>query len=343
MATQMKAIVPTGPGAASVLSLIDLPIPALESPYEILVKIHGVSLNPADTKVRQSNTRPNRILGWDAAGVVEAAGEQALFKKGDEVIYAGAIGRAGSNAQYGLVDSRIVGRKPKGWSWADAAGLPLVMLTAWEMLEDQFHLKPYAVPEKEETLLVINGAGGVGTAAIQLASKVFNVKNIVATASRSETIDWVKKNGATHVINHREDLGAQLKVLNLTPSLAFICYDTMTYLSQLAPVMRPFGHVGAIVEADDPLPFHNNGAMSKSLSFHWEFMFARPMHGYDLETQGRILNEVAKLAEEGKLTSFTTVKEVLSVQSLRKAHETVESGKAIGKIVFDVKDTIGEN
>ncbi|TFK56839.1 hypothetical protein OE88DRAFT_1730282 [Heliocybe sulcata] len=342
MATQMKAIVPSGPGAPSVLSLVDLPVPALESPYDILIKIHGASLNPADTKVRKSNTRPNRILGWDATGVVEAVGDSALFKKGDEVMYAGAIGRAGSNAQYGVVDSRIVGRKPKGWSWADAAGLPLVALTAWEMLEDQFHLKPYAVPEKEETLLIINGAGGVGTMATQLASKVFNIKSIIATASRPETIDWVKKNGATHVISHREDLGTQLKALNLTPSLVFICYDTLAYLPQLAPVMRPFGHVGTIVETDDPLPFHNNGAMGKALSFHWEFMFARPMHGYDLETQGRILNEVAKLAEEGKITSLTTVKEVLSVQSLRTAHDTVDNGKAIGKIVFELlSDCLG--
>lgn len=344
MATQMKAIVPSNPGPASVLSLVDLPIPALEGPYDILVKILGVSLNPADTKVRKSNTRPNRVLGWDAAGVVEQAGKKALFKKGDEVFYAGSIGRAGTNAQYGVVDSRIVGRKPKGWSWADAAGLPLVALTAWEMLEDHFHLKPYAVPEKDDTIIIVNGAGGVGTMATQLAAKVFNLKNVIATASRPETIEWVKKNGATHVISHREDLATQLKEQNLTPSLAFICYDTPHYLPQLVSVLRPWGHIGSIVETDDPLPFHQStGAFGKALSFHWELMFTRPLHGYDLETQGRILNEVAKLAEEGKLTNITTVKEVLSVQSLRKAHETVENGKAIGKIVFEVKDTIEEN
>lgn len=190
------------------------------------------------------------------------------------------------------------------------------------------------------------------------------MKNIVATASRPETVEWVKKNGATHVISHREDLGAspllqyqiswdlrrlaaaQLKAQDLTPSLVFICYDPLPYVPQLATVVRPFGRIGSIVESQEAVPIHLGGlfgAFGRSLSFHWECMFTRSMHGYDLEAQGRILNEVAKLAEEGKLTSLTTVKEVFSVRSLRKAHETIDSGKAIGKIVFEVKDTIEEN
>ncbi|EPQ60268.1 zinc-binding alcohol dehydrogenase [Gloeophyllum trabeum ATCC 11539] len=346
MATQMKAIVRSSPGPASVLQLAELPVPALENPHDILVKVRGVSINPADTKVRGAAAFPNGVLGWDAAGVVEQAGEKALFKKGDEVMYAGTVGRAGTNSQYHVVDSRIAGRKPKGWEFADSAGLPLVALTAWEMLEDQFNLKPHAAPAKEETLLIINGAGGVGTIATQLAAKVFNVKNIVATASRPETVEWVKKNGATHVISHREDLAAQLKAQDLTPSLVFICYDPLPYVPQLATVVRPFGRIGSIVESQEAVPIHLGGlfgAFGRSLSFHWECMFTRSMHGYDLEAQGRILNEVAKLAEEGKLTSLTTVKEVFSVRSLRKAHETIDSGKAIGKIVFEVKDTIEEN
>ncbi|EPQ60266.1 zinc-binding alcohol dehydrogenase [Gloeophyllum trabeum ATCC 11539] len=346
MASQMRAILTSKPGpAAQVLSLATVPVPALESAYDILVKIRGVALNPVDTKVRSSNTRPNRILGYDAAGLVEQAGEKALFKKGDEVMYAGAVARDGTNAQYGVVDSRIVGRKPKGWSWEDAAGLPLVGLTAWEMLEEQFGLKPFEKQTKEHTLLIVNGAGGVGSMATQLAARIFNVKNIIVTASRQETIDWAKKNGATHVINHREDIAAQLKDLSLKPTLAFICHDTLKYLPILVPVMRPFGRIGSIVGAPEPIPFQAGpgGAFSKALSFHWEYMFAKSAEDYEQESQGRILNLLADAAEEGKVGNLTTVKEVLSLASLKRGHELLESGKAIGKIVFEVRDTIEEN
>ncbi|KZT27713.1 GroES-like protein [Neolentinus lepideus HHB14362 ss-1] len=169
----MRAIISSKPGPASeVLSLATIPTPALASPYDILVKIKGIALNPVDTKVRQTNDRSDRILGYDGAGIVEQAGETALFKKGDEVMYAGAVARQGTNAQYSVVDSRIVGRKPRGWGWADAAGLPLVGLTAWEMLEEHFGLRPFEKQKKEHTLLIVNGAGGVGSMATQLAARV---------------------------------------------------------------------------------------------------------------------------------------------------------------------------
>jgi len=342
MAAQMRAIIASKPGPASMLSLASIPIPSLETPYDILVRIRGISVNPVDTKVRKSNTQPNRVLGFDASGTVEQAGEKALFKKGDEVMYAGAIARSGTNAQYSVVDSRITGRKPKGWNWEDAAGLPLVGLTAWEMFEGHFNLKPFQKPEKEQTLLIINGAGGVGSMATQLASKVFGIKYVIVTASRKDTVDWAKKNGATHVINHHEDLAEQIKALSLTPTLAFICYDTMKYLPLLPPIMGPWSHIGSIVETDDPIPFQTGGAMFKALTFHWEFMFSKAAHGYDLGTQGRMLNDLATAAEQGSVTSLATVKEVLSVESLRKGHELLESGKSIGKVVYQVNDTIEE-
>jgi D-arabinose 1-dehydrogenase-like Zn-dependent alcohol dehydrogenase len=161
-------------GATSVLTLTTAPIPTVTEPFDVLVKIKGVALNPVDTKVR-SGAKVGRVLGYDASGIVEAAGPSALFKKGDEVFYAGAIGRAGSNAQYQLVDSRIIAKKPTTLAWDEAAALPLVGLTAWEMYEDKFGLKPYT-DNSNEVLVIINGAGGVGTMAIALASKVINIR-----------------------------------------------------------------------------------------------------------------------------------------------------------------------
>ncbi|KDQ62898.1 hypothetical protein JAAARDRAFT_53120 [Jaapia argillacea MUCL 33604] len=337
---QMQAIHFSKPGSPSVLTLTTTHLPSLESPYDILVKIHSCALNPVDTKIRQGAFPSHPILGFDASGTVIASSPQALYKPGDEVMYAGALGRSGSNAQYGVVDSRIVGRKPKGWTWEDAAGLPLVGLTAWEMLEGHFGLRPFEGTKKEETLLIINGAGGVGSAATQLARKVFNIKNVVVTASRKETIEWAKKNGATHVINHHEELAPQLEKLGLVPTLAFICYDTTTYLEPLCKVMSPWGKIGSIVEVTQPLNFHIMDAFSKSLSFHWEFMLSKPAHQFDLESQGRMLNDLAKAAEEGLVGSLVWRKEVLSVENLRKYHEIVGEGKGMGKVVFEVRDTI---
>jgi len=282
----------------------------------------------------------NNVLGFDASGVVVQAGAEALFKNGDEVMFAGVLGRSGSNGQYAVVDSRIAGRKPRGWSDGEAASLPLVGLTAWEMLECHFNLVPFSRPKKEETLIIINGAGGVGTMATQLARYVFGVHNVVVTASRQETVDWAKKNGATHTISHREPLAPQLEKLGLVPSLAFICYDTANNVKQLIPVMRPFGRIGSIVEATDSLGIEGGAAFGKALSFHWELMFTRPLRNYDLETQGEILNNISKAVEQGLLKSIVWKKKVFSVNNLREMHALQESGQAIGKISFEVGDTI---
>ncbi|KZT27610.1 GroES-like protein [Neolentinus lepideus HHB14362 ss-1] len=336
----MKAIHFPEPGPPSVLSLTDVPIPSLESPYDILVRIRACALNPVDTKIRQGKFHAHAVLGFDGAGIVERAGEQALFIFGDEVMFSGALGRCGTNAQYTVIDSRIVGRKPRGWSWEDAAGLPLVGLTAWEMFEGHFNLEPFQTPSKEHTLLIVNGAGGVGSVATQLAAKVFRIKNVIVTASRKETSDWARRNGATHIINHHEVLGPQLEKLCLQPTLAFICHDTQQYLEPIVKVMRPWGRVGSIVETDTPLNFHTTDAFGKSLSFHWEFMLAKPANQFDLPTQGRMLNDLATAVEKGDVTTLVTVKEILSQDSLRKMHKLIESGKSVGKIVFEVKDTI---
>jgi len=300
---------------------------------------------------------PGKILGYDAAGIVEAAGASALFKPGDEVFYAGVVTRAGSNSQLQLVDSRIVARKPRNLAWDEAASIPLVGLTAWEMLEEKFHLIPGGA-NKDKTLLIVNAAGGVGTIALFLAAKVrcaetfadvadigysailqvFNIGRIIATASRPETIEWVRKFGATDVINHYEPLGPQLEALSVQPSHAFLCHDTPDYVRQLIPHMRPFGHIGSIVETETPVPIYGDPPFYRSLSFSWELMFTKPIFGYNLESQGHILEKLAKLAEQEILPSLITQREVFTLSRLEAGHKLQASGKAYGKIAFSVPE-----
>lgn len=337
MAT-MQVIQVAEKGAPNVFELATVPMPKIASPYDILVKIKAVGLNPIDTKLRHGSDK-GRVLGFDASGIVEEAGDQALFKKGDAVLYAGNIGRAGSNSQYQLVDSRIVGKKPEGLAWDDAAALPLVSLTVWEMYEEKFKIKPFS-DNSNEVLVVVNGAGGAGSMAIDLAKKVFGIKTIIATASRPESIEWVKKLGATHVINHREPLAPQIKALNLVPTLNFISYDTPHYLKELIPVTRAFGQFGSVVESDVPVPIHDSAAMIHAHSFHWEFMFSKSMFGYNVESQGQILGQVAKLRQDNTIESHVTTRRVLSAESLQEAHKIQASGKSIGKTVLTVPDEL---
>jgi zinc-binding alcohol dehydrogenase family protein len=337
MAT-MQAIQLAEKGAPNKFELATVPIPTIASPYDILVKIKGVALNPIDTKLAHGAPK-GRILGFDASGIVEEAGDQALFKKGDAVLYAGNIGRAGSNAQYQLVDSRIVGRKPESLDWDEAAALPLVGLTAWEMYTEKFKLQPFS-DNSEEVLVIVNGAGGAGSMAINLAKQVFGIKTIIATASRPETIEWVKTLGATHVINHREPLAPQIKALNLVPTLNFITYDTPHYLKELIPVTRAYGQFGSIVESDAPVPIHDSAAMIHAHSFHWEFMFSKSMFGYNLESQGRILDQIAKLRADNKIVSHVKTRRVLSAKTLEECHELQSSKTSLGKTVLTVPDEL---
>jgi zinc-binding alcohol dehydrogenase family protein len=333
--TAIRAIRTT---ANDTLELVEIPTPTITEPFDILVRVKGIGLNPADIKVR---TTPGKILGYDATGIVEAAGPSAVFKPGDEVFYAGSASRDGSNSELQLVDSRIVARKPRNLAWDEAAAIPLVGLTAWEMLEEKFHLTPSPPggANKDLAMIVVNAAGGVGTMALFLASKVFNIGRVIATASRPETIEWVKRFGATDVINHREPLGPQLGALNVQLSHAFLCHDTPTYVEQLVPHMQPFGHIGSIVGTTTPVPIGVDAAFFRALSFSWEVMFTKTLFGYQLESQGHILEKLAKLAEEGALPSLVTRSEVFSLAKLREAHELQASEKVYGKIVFRVPDT----
>lgn len=335
----MKAIGFTGAGAGLdpggfVAYECATPMPRA---HDLLVRIKAVSVNPVDTKVRKRASGPQDpplVLGWDAAGVVEAVGSDVtLFKPGDEVFYAGDITRPGSNASHQLVDERIAGNKPETLGFSHAAALPLTAITAWEALFDRLKINPESDAGKR--ILIIGGAGGVGSIAIQLARKIANLE-VIATASRKETRDWCLSLGASQVINHYQDMQQELAQLNMSSADYILCLnDTDHYFHLMAEIIAPQGMICSIVETTET---HDLGLLkSKSAGFVWEFMFTRSMYQTsDMIRQHELLNEIARLVDAGKVTS--TLRQVMgsiSAEHIRQAHELLETGRSIGKIVLE--------
>jgi zinc-binding alcohol dehydrogenase family protein len=329
----MKAVGYRSAGGVEVLTDIEIPRPAA-GPRDLLVAVRAVSVNPVDAKRRQREAPPTssdyRVLGYDAAGVVEAVGSQvSLFKTGDEVFYAGATDRPGSNSEYQLVDERIVGPKPKSLSFADAAAMPLTSIRAWEILFDRMK-----VPEGASgTLLVLNGAGGVGSMMIQLATRLTGL-TVIATASRPETADWVRKLGAARVADHRIPINQAIKEIGFD-SVDYIAAITTTpgSASSLAAAMSPQGHITLIDNFDESImPFK-----SKSVTISWEMMFTRSLfQTEDMSAQHRLLAEVSSLADRGVLRSTRTQSMgSINARNLKQAHSAIESGRTIGKIVLE--------
>ncbi|MDP7775421.1 zinc-binding alcohol dehydrogenase family protein [Acinetobacter nosocomialis] len=312
---------------------IELDTPAAKG-HDLLVRVQAISVNPVDTKIRKNISAESgwKVLGWDAVGTVEAIGDKVTqFRVGDVVWYAGALNRQGSNSELQLVDERIVGHKPKILEATEAAALPLTAITAWEMLFDRLQV-PKTAPANT-TILVIGGAGGVGSITIQLLKQLTNL-TIIATASRPETKEWVEQLGADYVLDHREPLAPQIKQLGLNaPSYVFSTTQTDQHLSDIVELIAPQGHFGLI---DDPEQLDIKPFKSKSVSVHWEFMFTRSMfQTEDMQKQSDLLNEVSKLVDEGKIK--TTVTEVLSpinAENLKRVHQQIESGTTKGKIVL---------
>lgn len=313
---------------------VELDTPVAEG-HDLLVRVQAVSVNPVDTKIRSNVSADNnqwKTLGWDAVGIVEAIGDQvSQFKVGDVVWYAGALNRQGSNSELQLVDERIVGHKPKTLEATEAAALPLTAITAWEMLFDRLQI-PKVAPENT-SILVIGGAGGVGSITIQLLKQLTNL-TIISTASRTETKEWVKQLGADYVLDHRQPLATQIKQLGLNaPLYVFSTTQTDQHLSDIVELIAPQGHFGLI---DDPAQLDIKPFKSKSVSVHWEFMFTRSMYQtQDMVKQSELLSEVAELVDAGKIK--TTVSQVLSpinAQNLKLAHQQIESGTTKGKIVL---------
>ncbi|MGQ2970532.1 MAG: zinc-binding alcohol dehydrogenase family protein [Allorhizobium sp.] len=320
-------------------ALVDLDLPMPEaSGHDLLVEIKAVSVNPVDTKVRRNHTPAAgeaRILGYDAAGVVKAVGSDVtLFKPGDEVYYAGAIGRPGTNAEYHLVDERIVGIKPKSLSFAEAAALPLTAITAFEALFDRLKVAD-PVLGAERAILITGGAGGVGSIAIQLAKTLTDLK-VIATASRPETADWAKSLGADHVIDHSKPLAEEYAKLGIgAPAFIFSVTHSSQHRLAMAEIIAPMGRICLI--DDFPEGFDILAFKMKVVSLHWEFMFSRPMFQTpDMIEQHKLLTHVAELIDSGKIrTTLDTVMGPITAENLRKAHAIIESNRARGKIVLE--------
>jgi len=320
------------------LEAFDIPRPAPRG-RDLLVEVRAVSVNPVDYKVASGGGPGGspgadaiKVVGYDAAGVVAETGPDAtLFKPGDEVFYAGSIDRPGSDAEFHLVDERIVGRKPRTLDFPAASALPLTSITAWEAMFDRLDVsKP--VPGAARSILILGGAGGVGSIAIQLARQLTDL-TIVATASRPETVQWAKDMGAHHVVNHRHELSPQIAALGLgPPSFVFATVPAGAAFPDLAELIAPQGRIALINgEQADLFVFRQ-----KSVSIHFELMFTRPLfQTADIEAQHRLLNEVADLVDSGRVRS--TMRENLGridAANLMRAMRFLKTGGAIGKIVL---------
>lgn len=334
----MRAVAYKNPQPISAdTSLIDIELPTpVASGRDLLVEVKAVSVNPVDTKVR-AGVAPEpgqfKIIGWDAAGIVKAVGaDVTMFKPGDEVYYAGAINRDGSNAEFQLVDERIVGAKPKSLDFAAAAALPLTSITAYEVLFDRLRVQQ-PVAGVANAILVIGGAGGVGSIAIQLARALTDL-TVIATASRPETSEWVRQLGAHHVVDHSKPLAAQVQALGLgAPAFIFSTTNTSDHIADIAEIIAPQGRFALI---DDPKTLDVKPFKRKSVSTHWELMFTRPLfETADMIEQHKLLSKVAELVDAGKIrTTLTETVGAINAVNLKKAHALVESGKMKGKVVL---------
>lgn len=312
---------------------VELPEPVAQG-HDLLVEVKAISVNPVDTKVRAGfNADQPRVLGWDATGVVVAKGDKVtLFNEGDEVWYAGALTRPGSNSEWQLVDERIVAHKPKHIDNAAAAALPLTAITAWELLFHRLGIKEGG--GEGESLLIVGAAGGVGSILTQLARKLTHLR-VIGTASRPASQQWVMEAGAHHVIDHSQPFSAQLegigiKEVNYVASLT----HTDEHYQAIVEALAPQGKLALI---DDPQSLDALPLKKKSISLHWEFMFTRSMfETHDMIEQHHLLTRVASLIDDGTLVS--TLGEnygKINAENLRKAHRLLETGRSVGKIVLE--------
>ncbi|UPQ82095.1 zinc-binding alcohol dehydrogenase family protein [Pseudomonas knackmussii] len=319
-------------------SLIDIELPdPTPGSRDLLVEVRAISVNPVDTKIRmrvQPEAGQHQVLGWDVAGVVRAVGNEiTLFQPGDEVFYAGALDRPGANSELHLVDERIVGRKPASLDFAAAAALPLTSITAWELLFERLQIGE-GKDDRDQRLLIVGAAGGVGSILTQLARQLTGLQ-VIGTASRRETQDWVRELGAHEVIDHSQPLAAELQRVGIA-DVTHVASLTHTdlHLPQIVEALQPQGRLALI---DDPASLDISLLKRKSLSLHWEFMYTRSLYQTsDMIAQHQLLNRVAELIDSGVLQ--TTLGEhygTINAANLRRAHAFIESGKAKGKIVLE--------
>jgi NADPH2:quinone reductase len=320
---------------------IELPIPAAAG-HDLLVEVKAVSVNPVDTEQRapiaanrEKQESPPRVLGWDVAGVVTATGPLVtLFRPGDAVYYAGSVGRPGGNAEFHLVDERIAGHKPSTLGFAEAAALPLTTITAWQGMFHRMGISRTGA-DKGKTLLIIGGAGGVGSICIQLARRVAKL-NVIATASRPESAAWARARGAQHIVDHSRPLGPQMRALGLPEADFVFCANvSQRHFADFPDLLAPQGRICSVVDGPGPEDFM--ALKRKSITFSWEAMFTRPLFATpDMVAQHQLLEDTAALVDAGVLHS--TVTENLgriNASNLRRAHTMLEQGHTLGKIVLE--------
>jgi NADPH:quinone reductase len=307
---------------------------------DILVEVKAVSVNPVDTKIRapkKGKEEEAKILGWDAAGVVKDTGDDVeMFQPGDEVYYAGAVNRQGSNSEFHLVDERIAAKKPENLDFSDAAAMPLTTITAWEALFHRMDISRNPEDNEGKKILMVGAAGGVGSIAVQLAKHAG--LTVIGTVSREETAEWAKKNGADYFINHYKDFPDQLQEHGIQEVDYIFCMNsTETHWENMSEVIAPQGKICSIVESKEEL--NMNLIKNKSAAFLWEFMFTRPIYQTeDMIEQHRLLKETARLIEEGDIQTTATKKmQGLTAETFREAHQIVEEGKMIGKLVIKIE------
>jgi zinc-binding alcohol dehydrogenase family protein len=332
----MKAIVQQVYGDASVLHFEEVG-PPQPRPRDLVVRVKAISVNPVDAKVRSGGSEgepvpnPPLILGWDGAGIVEAVGEQVRsFQIRDEVFFAGDITRPGCYAELVAVDERIVGHKPKRLDFGEAAAIPLTALTAWEGLIETMRLKE----KVGDSILIVGGGGGVGSIAIQIAKQICGLQ-VIATASRPESVAFSREMGATFLLDHREDLQSQLRSVERTGKVPYVFSTAeLTNFVQLVELLAPLGHICVILGGEPAQGLDVSGLFAIRGSLSFEFMFCRPRYDAQPEKQGAILNEVSRLLDEGILRS--TITDTTSWRDVQEAHRRIESSHSVGKMVMTV-------
>ena len=334
----MKAIVVNGKGGVETLSEKQVALPTVGA-HDLLLEVRASAANPVDVKQRKSNSTPDRVLGFDGSGIVKALGDQVdktRFAVGDEVFWAGSITRPGSFAQFEAVDARAVAKKPKSLDFGAAAAIPLVALTAFEPIFENLRL-PLDGSAANKVVLIVGGAGGVGSAVIQVAKHLLRSQTIIATASRPETEEWCRNLGATHIINHRKSLREELDRIGVAGvDIAYVTTDLDLHYDGVIPCMNVAGAIIAITLGANADKVAVNKLFWRRLTLSFELMFARLVGDAEVHLQGQALDVFAKLVDEGKFKPIhTTTLKGLTVENVKKSQELLESSSTIGKIVIE--------
>lgn len=321
--------------SVGMLKELQLPTPEINS-FDILVQVKAISFNPADIRVRErkSDDGLSEVLGWDCAGVVSQVGKSVInFIVGDRVFYSGDLGRQGTYAEFHAIDSRLVGKMPKGLDFEFAASLPLTMITAWELTFEKIQLN---IKPDHQSVLVIGAAGGVGTAALQLLNLIPNI-SVLATASRKESIEWCKNFNPKMILNHKDNLTSVLALKDIKAVDHVLCFHNPDrYWAELVDYINPFGSFSSVV------PFENrvdlNIYMRRNISFHWEFMFAKSMWGLWSHThQATILNQISTLIDRKMIKNpITESLKGLTVENIEYVHSNLMKKSMIGKAVLSL-------